>query len=169
MNPGSSKPKNIDETSDNSFLNKFVPAFPDPTQSQIMKVMDNCNLEYAKIINLSDLRDSVSNSFYNRLKTDLIGKNHSIFSTDEYLKGYLNPNSIFLFAWGVNKQLQKLSINATDKIHYLFGNNIKKIGLKHLKNVKGYYHPLPRKIKDQEKWVTEITKQIKDSQYLTTI
>src|SRR5690554_6743756 len=57
MNPGSSKPKNIDEKVNFDFLNKFVVAHPDPTQFQIMKIMDNCNLNYAKIINLSDVRN----------------------------------------------------------------------------------------------------------------
>jgi hypothetical protein len=32
-------------------------AIPDNTQSQIMKVMLNCNLQYARVLNLSDLRE----------------------------------------------------------------------------------------------------------------
>ena len=41
MNPGSSKPKDIDETNTSEFLNKFVEVHPDPTQYQIRKIMDH--------------------------------------------------------------------------------------------------------------------------------
>ena len=81
MNPGSSKPKDIDEQKSNDFLDKFVVAHPDPTQYQIMKVMDNCNFNFAKIINLSDIRNSSSNSFYEMIKKNELKEiNHSIFN-----------------------------------------------------------------------------------------
>lgn len=58
MNPGSSRP--IDGI-DNNKLESL--AVPDNTQSQIMKVMLNSNLQYARILNLSDLREAKSNIF----------------------------------------------------------------------------------------------------------
>lgn len=51
MNPGSSRP--IDGIEDNT---KESLAIPDNTQNQIMKVMLNCNLQHARVLNLSDLK-----------------------------------------------------------------------------------------------------------------
>lgn len=158
MNPGSSKPKDID----NDFLDKFVTSHPDITQYQIMKVMNNCNLNYAKIINLSDIRSSSSNDFYKMLSNELKEIDHSIFedSNDKHLKGYLNIESKFILGWGVNKKLTKLSKKALEKLERL---SVKLFGLKHSKNKYGYYHPLPRNKQKQLEWVDKITKLIKDN------
>lgn len=162
MNPGSSEPKNIDEDKNSDFLDRFVIAHPDPTQNQIMEVMENCGFEYAKIINLSDVRNGNSKLFYELLDKDLKGKVHSIFSNEDCIKGYLNPNSAFLFAWGVNHKLKELSQNALNQIEKLFGKDLKIHGLKHSKNSVGYYHPFPRTKTAQDNWVINITKQIKN-------
>lgn len=165
MNPGSSKPKNIDENNNNNdFLNKFVEVHPDPTQSQIKKIMDACKFEYAKIINLSDIRDGNSASFYKKLRSDLSFLNHSIFSDNNeiYLKDYISPKSTFIFCWGVNKKLTPLTNLALFRIEKLFGKNQQIYGLKHSKNQSGYYHPLPRTTDLQKKWVENIISQIKE-------
>ncbi len=65
MNPGSSYPLNgID--------NNFLPseAQPDITQKQIMRVMDAVGFDYARILNLSDLRTPDSGELYRFLKSD---------------------------------------------------------------------------------------------------
>ena len=164
MNPGSSKPKNIDETIDNEFLNKLVEVHPDPTQYQIKKIMDACKFNYAKVINLSDIRDGNSASFYKKLHLDLSFVDHSIFSDNNeiYLKDYLNPKSDFLFCWGVNKKLTPLVNLALFRIEKLFSKDIKIYGLKHSKNKLGYYHPLPRTNDSQKKWVEDVISQIKN-------
>ena len=59
MNPGSSRPEDGNEK--NIIASKAV---PDKTQDQIMKVMNNCNFNYARILNLSDLREAKSKVFY---------------------------------------------------------------------------------------------------------
>jgi|SRR5690606_26546717 len=163
MNPGSSKPKEINEQITDDFLNKFVIAHPDPTQYQIMRVMDNCNLNFAKIVNLSDIRNGSSNSFYKMLANELKEINHSIFNeqNSQFLINYLNPKSIFILGWGVNKNLNNLSKLAVDKIEKIFGKDLKLCGLNHPKNAYGYYHPLPRTKKQQIDWVNKITEQIK--------
>lgn len=164
MNPGSSKPKNIDEKVNFDFLNKFVVAHPDPTQFQIMKIMDNCNLNYAKIINLSDVRNGSSNEFYKLLNNELQNFNHSIFQdeNDDILNGYLNFEANFILGWGVNKKLNILAKTALDKIEKYKTKNSKIFGIKHPRNQFGYYHPLPRTPKQQQDWVENITFQIKN-------
>lgn len=164
MNPGSSKPKDVDEKISNDFLDKFVIAHPDPTQYQIMEVMDNCNLNFAKIINLSDVRNGNSNSFYKMLNNDLKESNHSIFDqrNNQFLVEYINPKSKFILGWGVNKQLNNLSSLALNEIRNSFGKDLKLFGLKHLNNINGYYHPLQRTKEKQIEWVKKISEQIND-------
>lgn len=164
VNPGSSKPKDIDETNTSEFLNKFVEVHPDPTQDQIRKIMDACKYNYAKVINLSDIRDGSSTSFYKKLHSDLSLQNHSIFSDSNeiYLKDYISPKSTFLFCWGVNKKLNSLTNLALFRTKKLFGENKKIYGLKHSKNQLGYYHPLPRTSELQKKWIEDIITQIKN-------
>lgn len=164
MNPGSSKPKDIEEDKNPEFLNKFVIAHPDPTQFQIMKIMENCNLNYAKIINLSDVRNGSSSEFYKLLNNELKELNHSIFhdENEEKLKEYLNFDANFILGWGVNSKLNNLAKLALDKVEKLRANTTKVFGIKHPNNQYGYYHPLPRTVKQQSDWVEIITKQIKN-------
>jgi len=75
MNPGSSRP--VDGIENNT---KESLAIPDRTQDQIMKVMLNSNLQYARILNLSDLREAKSNIFYTKIiELENKGISHSIF------------------------------------------------------------------------------------------
>ena len=163
MNPGSSKPKSIDENSFTDCFNKFIKAEPDTTLMQIMRVMENCNFNYAKIVNLSDVRTTKSTDFFKLLKSDLKNNiDHSIFfDPDKYdLKNYLNQQSVFIYAWGVDERLKKIARQALEVL-YTYGS--KKIGIPHSINQYGYYHPLPRGKEKQIKWVDTITRMIKDN------
>lgn len=64
MNPGSSYP--LDGIDNNSIPSE---ADPDTTQQQIMKVMDAALFNYARILNLSDLRTPDSNELYRFLNS----------------------------------------------------------------------------------------------------
>ncbi|WP_445749374.1 DUF1643 domain-containing protein [Polaribacter sp.] len=159
MNPGSSHPVAVkkNEKIPIHLLDKLVPTYPDNTQDQIMKVMIKCNFEYARILNLSDLCDSKSSSFYkkmNELNTDQI--NHSIFQAErEYdFKDLFESNAKLIVAWGVHKALKDLAISALSKI----GEN--KIGLRKENIDWAFYHPLPRINQKQLDWINEIEKQI---------
>jgi hypothetical protein len=161
MNPGSSRPKNLNESIADSYFDKFVEAHPDSTQSQIMKIMDNCGFNYAKIVNLSDIRNTNSTNFYKMLDNELKNHEHSIFSekNKHLIKDYLNPKSVFIFAWGVDKKLENLAKQALQVLIDFFGNDICKVYLEH-SNKYGYYHPLPKTTKSQKEWVEKITNKI---------
>ncbi len=149
MNPGSSKPE--DGIDMNTVVSK---AIPDPTQKQIMKVMNGCNSKYnySRIINLSDLRESNSTEFYKKLE-NLQNIPHSIFS-DERIDDF---NTLFIkdvpviFAWGVNKKLEPLAKIAIQCIGASNPYGILKKGTDW-----AYYHPLPRNLDDQRKWCNDI-------------
>ncbi|WP_299361975.1 DUF1643 domain-containing protein [Winogradskyella sp.] len=156
MNPGTSQPT----VGDNN-QQKEVPAIPDTTQDQIMRVMENCRIEYSRILNLSDLRITPSKAFY-KLLSEIRPKQipHSIFDSrrEDEFKTLFVTNIPTIFAWGVAKELTELAKSAIGKIGI---NN--PIGIKKNNENYAFYHPLPHNHKAQIKWVSEITKQLKNS------
>lgn len=86
MNPGSSFP--LDGIDNNSVPSE---AEPDTTQQQIMKVMDAASFDYARILNLSDLRTPDSNELYRFLKSEESNTvAHSIFYAVRKAENRLN-------------------------------------------------------------------------------
>ena len=152
MNPGSSKPLNgID--------NSLVPAeaVPDNTQDQIIKVMNNLSFEYARVLNLSDLRTPQSNELFNFLKSaDSLKVDHSIFSDSRKneLKKLFIKDVPVIYAWGVDRKLSKLAKKAIASLSVE-----KPLGMVKENSDFAFYHPLPRIYKDQIKWVEYISKQ----------
>jgi len=154
MNPGKSRPLNgIDNN------NLEAEAIPDNTQNKIMEVMLNCGFEFARILNLSDVRETSSGNFYQLIP--LLEKEniaHSIFDKrrktdfDQYfIKGVKT-----IFAWGVDNSLNELARKAVNSIGNENCFGIKKNGTQY-----AYYHPLPPNYHKQREWVQKITEQIK--------
>jgi hypothetical protein len=157
MNPGSSYP--LDGIDNNS-----VPsvAEPDTTQQQIIKVMDTAVFNFARILNLSDLRTPDSNELYCFLKSEACcSVEHSIFSPDrkhELAKLFVNGVPV-IYGWGVNKALIPLAKKA---IESLCVNN--PMGMLKPETSYSYYHPLPRRYAKQLEWVQHVVSQITRAQ-----
>lgn len=154
MNPGSSRPMN---GIDNNTI--ATEAVPDNTQSQIMKVMLNTGFNFARVLNLSDLREPKSEKFYPKIK-EMESKNisHSIFddSRKEELNNLWIDNIPVIFGWGVSYRLKTLAMQA---IKVCDVSN--PYGLKKLNFSWAYYHPLPPNTHKQNDWVDSIIKIIK--------
>lgn len=155
MNPGGSFPINND---DNERV--LTIASPDATQKQIVKIMEAKSFEYARVLNLSDYREADSREFYKMIpEFNSNNIDHSIFDS----KREKDFNSLFIknipviFAWGVNKKLNKLAKQA---IKIVSEKKCEIIGFKKKDFDFAYYHPLPRNIKSQERWIEEILRQI---------
>ncbi|AYO55538.1 DUF1643 domain-containing protein [Acinetobacter wuhouensis] len=149
MNPGSSKP--IGELKNNV----LIPTKPDPTQFQIMKIMDKKNIDFARVINLSDLREPSSSMFYSKIKNGRQDHKHSIFdeSREEDLNDLFVKDVPIIFAWGVNSSLDQLTKLAVSKLKIS-----NPLGI--LKNNNKYYHARPWSVKKQQKWVNDILDQM---------
>ncbi|UQB41926.1 DUF1643 domain-containing protein [Thiomicrospira microaerophila] len=153
MNPGSSYPLDgID--------NNFIPseAEPDNTQQQIMRVMDAVVFNYARILNLSDLRTPVSRELYRFLRSEESRVvEHSIFSPSRQADlAQLFVNGIpVIFGWGVNQALIPLAKQAIEALCISNPIGILKPNTKY-----SYYHPLPRNYAKQIEWVEHVTSQI---------
>jgi hypothetical protein len=151
MNPGGSKPLNGDEVSGIETLAK-----PDKTQDQIMSVMLNCNFEYARVLNLSDLREPKSSDFIEEIiKMDSQGITHSIFHKARIndLNKLWVKNVPVIFGWGVHYKLKPLALKALS-----FCNFSNPIGIQKPKYPWAFYHPLPRGANKQKEWVEKISK-----------
>jgi hypothetical protein len=153
MNPGSSKP--VDGIENNT---KESLAIPDNTQSQIMKVMLNCNLQYARVLNLSDLREANSAAFYKKLKNlNRMGISHSIFDKnrqDDFNQLWVNDVPV-IFGWGVSVNLKALALNAMETC-----SDFNPCGILKANTDWAFYHPLPPIHSKQLEWVTVISKQL---------
>lgn len=154
MNPGASK----QQKGFSYEFNTEVPTIPDKTQDQIMKVMNNTNLNYARILNLSDIREPKSKIFIEKIKI-LNEKKipHSIFCQQrkkDFTKLFI-PKIPVICAWGVNPKLTPIAKTAFNKI-----KNEKIIGIKKNSNY-SFYHPLPQNNTLQKKWVQTISNLLK--------
>jgi hypothetical protein len=153
MNPGSSYP--LDGINNNSVPSE---AEPDTTQQQIMKVMDAAALNYARILNLSDLRTPDSSELYSFLESEKSSEvEHSIFSPNrksELEQLFVNGTPV-IFGWGVNQALVPLAKQAIEALCVSNPLGILKPNTRY-----SYYHPLPRIYGKQLEWVQHVTSQI---------
>ena len=154
MNPGSSQPLNKQDNQ-----RKETPAKPDNTQTQIMKIMQVGNFNYARVLNLSDVREPKSELLYPMLKKmEAQNINHSIFAEerkDDFNKLWIKNTSV-IFGWGVNYRLRYLALKALSACDIT-----NPIGLLKPNTNWAYYHPLPPNTNTQKDWVSGISKQLK--------
>jgi hypothetical protein len=130
MNPGSSRPLDdgyqpiqIDQVTDIARHREWVPAQPDTTQYQIMRVMASRGWHHARIINLSDLREPKSGRFLETveyLDTVSRGGGHSIFDPRrrgdlQYLMGTTGRVPVVL-GWGRDPGLSTLAKQALEAL-----------------------------------------------------
>ena len=156
MNPGSSRPKDgVDDNTKDSAVESEI--LPGPTQYQIMRVMNGAGLDYARVLNLSDLKNPDSSDFRRLLgeidKQKLFS--HSIFDParkSEFDTLFVSDVPVIL-AWGVHNSLRDLSNAAVAAV---VGSKI--AGVR--KQGNAYYHPMPRIKGDQDEWVKKVVAQL---------
>ena len=168
MNPGSSKPTQDDchidtlsctNLSEQILEQCLVPAKPDVTQYQVMRVMMFKQWQHVRVINLSDIREPKSSDFVKQVK-NLNNPIHSIFSPDrqnELQKALdLPQRAPIICAWGTNKGLSDLA-------NLCF----KSIPDRKIAGIPAgdcfYYHPLPSLVSKQKEWLSKIMDCLQES------
>jgi hypothetical protein len=150
MNPGSSYP--LDCIDNNNVPSE---ACPDPTQNQIMAVMNRADFDFARVLNLSDVRHPSSNEFYKFLNSSSANSiPHSIFHQSrckEFLTLFRQGVPV-IYGWGVNSNLEKLARVAINRVSENNPIGIRKNGIEW-----AYYHPLPRVYTKQVEWVNTVS------------
>lgn len=154
MNPGKSyplksTPERIDlESLDINFTSKpLVTAYPDNTQTRIMKLMNYKNWNHVRVINLSDIREYRSRSLGELIKSfELITRTkvHSIFSNerqserDDALSEDIVP---ILFAWGAKEFLKKYAAQSLCIV-----SSRETYGVPSIKSELYFHHPLTTRL-----------------------
>jgi hypothetical protein len=161
MNPGSSRPL-VEEDHVVSLENiagltdELASAAPDTTQYQLMRVMHCLEWRLVRIINLSDLRDPKSNSFFGRyvaFERETGTTLHSVFSPERsnQLGRHLSRRSgaPVVCAWGVSNDLNPLIFRALSALATEPGVT----GLDKPGQEGKYFHPLPTLQHQKVLWV----------------
>ena len=123
-----------------------------------MKIMLNTQYEYARILNLFDLRTPDSNELYRFIRSDKSkGVDYSIFGQhrkSDFASLYIK-NIPVIYGWGVNSALTGLAKLAIETV-----NHPNPVGLNKSSSSYAYYHPLPRIYAKQLEWVEKVSEML---------
>jgi len=119
--------------------------------------MDVASFNYARILNLSDLRTPDSSELYSFVKSSEASRvDHSIFSASR--KAELDQLFIkdipVIYGWGVSPILVPLAKQAIEMLDIS-----NPLGMLKPNTQCSYYHPLPRIYAKQLEWLEQIKRQ----------
>jgi len=170
MNPGSSHPLDpayrpwvLSSTAAIPESIEMVPAQPDVTQYQVMRLLSVQSLQHARIVNLSDLREPKSGQFLSRIQ-GFMGSSiphwHSLFSQDRAAECHakLGPKKIpAIVGWGQDTGLRDLALLALDRLQ---GRRV--VGVPAANGGGVFFrHPSPMLQKAKDAWLTDIAGLLK--------
>lgn len=161
MNPGSSKPL-VGSGTAPKHQAVMVSTKADTTQYQLMRLMGVLGWKRVRVLNLSDLRNAKSASFYVAL-SDFAAREghdgHSIFSDarQSELVSALSRKSgaPVISAWGVSKKLGALAATAMRSLGRI------SLGLGHQNGPWAFRHPLPKSDLQQIEWRVDALRMLK--------
>lgn len=170
MNPGSSAPLVGEDTAKIEHA-VHVPARPDTTQYQLMRLMGFYDWRFVRVLNLSDLRTPKSGELQGVIdayERDEGHDGHSIFSprraSDLQHALRRRTASLVVVAWGVGARLRPLAARALEALS--------SSGVAGLAKVPGgwaYRHPLPQTHAGQIAWRTEMVSVLGPAESQATI
>ncbi|HWO77804.1 MAG TPA: DUF1643 domain-containing protein [Bacillus sp. (in: firmicutes)] len=164
-NPGSCSPSDPEYDAPvvhHNLINvPFVTVKADPTQFQLMRLMKIMNWNVVSIINLSDICTGKMKDFCAKLKEveNQNYKSHSIFSKnrDNERELFLKRSNKIILAWGKNKYIRTLAIDALKKVNT---GEQKIFGLQYPDSGWGYRHPYPMLKEKCNQWLMEMSEQL---------
>lgn len=170
MNPGSSRsidgsfvPPQVADVAAIAGVRRLVPTIPDTTQYQIMKVMAARGWRHARVLNLSDLRETKSPALFRHVQalTGLPGGGgHSLWSParrDELLR-HIGPaagSPPVILGWGRHKALFPLAEHCRVA---LAGRPL--VGVQAPEGPLAYAHPSPMMQAGKDAWIAAILAQL---------
>lgn len=164
-NPGSCKPLDNDYKIPAKEASSFIPVVVDPTQLQLMRLMELRGWNKLKIINLSDLAAGNMDDFgrWLRLAEQDPQVNHSLFdpSRREELEEHLQCTSQpIILAWGKSSLIKKLAARAVQVIREEKG-----LSVNGLQSEAGYafLHPNPMLKEKCEQWLRLMDKHLDEN------
>lgn len=170
MNPGSSRsvepgftPPQVNGVAGIAAVRRLVETIPDTTQYQIMKVMAARGWRHARVLNLSDLRETKSPNLFRHVQSLAglpDGDGHSIWSAtrrDELLRriGPADRSPPVILGWGRHKALFPL---AEQCLAALAGRPL--FGVQAPEGPLAYAHPSPMMQAGKDAWLAAILGQM---------
>ncbi len=159
MNPGGSRA--LDTLRHDGADHGFVPAVPDRTQYQIMRLLVAAQAlgrpwHHARVLNLSDLRTPKSAQFIQKLQTYVADTSHSLFSdvrASECAALFARADTPVLLGWGLNASFMELADRALKAVagHPVLGLST---------DGRLFRHPLPQRYDLQVAWLAQLVQQI---------
>lgn len=169
VNPGSCQPENksykFPAYSSQYDEIPLVAAKTDPTQHQIMRLMERKKWDLVYIVNLSDLRAGNIDEFKELKKSfeSDLNDSHSIFSIGRIreLEELIAEKTIIIRGWGTQPFMRSSMIHAMNILSGFDYNS----GLPH-KTRPYYYHPFPMVQHKCIKWLDDICEKLEDDVYV---
>jgi len=143
----------------------YVAVKLDPTQRQLMKLMNKMNWNVLSVINLSDLCGGNMGDFSEKLRQVELHsfKNHTVFSEarkEERETILPSTDSKIILAWGKDNSIKTLAYESLKILSKELQKDKQIFGLPYLETNWGYRHPNPM-IKDRcEEWLEKMYKQL---------
>lgn len=164
LNPGKSLP--VDGEESISLLTREVdalpmlPATPDNTMYQLMRLMERMEWNHVQIINLTDIRTGKFEEFLEGqqwMKSHRDNR-HSIFSIDRYheLLDRIENSDAIIAGWGTKSQI----ISAAEEANAILWEIAEVRGLRYRQHPL-YYHPFPWLQTKCVMWLDDMEEQLK--------
>ncbi|WP_158599065.1 DUF1643 domain-containing protein [Planococcus salinus] len=140
----------------------LLPATPDNTLYQLMRLMERMSWNAVQVINLSDLRTGKFEEYkesqkFMKAQGDV---RHSIFSVDRYgeLLNCMEKANSVIAGWGTKSSI----IPAAKDAHTILSERVNVAGLAY-KVRPLYYHPFPWIQKKCIQWLDDMEEQLKET------
>lgn len=137
----------------------LVPATPDNTMYQLMRLMERMKWNHVQIINLTDLRTGKFDEYLERqnFMKAYDDSRHSIFSIDRYseLLDRVEGTDLVIAGWGTKSRI----IPAAEMAFTILSELENVSGLSHEKHPL-YYHPFPWIQTKCIKWLDDMEEQL---------
>ena len=164
LNPGKCLPVEGEEsvsilTGDINML-PMVPAVPDNTMHQMMRLMERMEWNHVQVINLTDLRTGKFEEYAEKqaLMARYGDSRHTIFSSDRYpeLLDRAESAEVIIAGWGTKSQIKPVAIEANSLLW-----EIKEVKGLRYKEHPLYYHPFPWLQTKCAMWLDNMEEQLK--------
>ena len=172
MNPGSSRPVQdtyrpvtVNSVSDIPVTRELVPAVPDTTQYQVLKIAMAMNWRHVRILNISDLRESKSTLFFEKdlaLRNHEDGDFHTLWSDNrtQERQALLGNNDIpILVGWRQSSCVLPLAKLCWSQI-----SDRNPIGVRSSYTDPVFFHPSPMLQEKKNEWLIDVLNQLHDEE-----
>lgn len=140
----------------------LLPATPDNTQHQLMRLMERMNWHHLRVINLTDLRTGKFEEYRDgqMFMEQCADSRHTIFSVErrDELASYMRGTSVIIAGWGTKSAIGP----SAERAHAVLSDAGNVYGLAYHKHPL-YYHPFPWLKEKCIEWLDAMEQQLTEA------